>query len=122
MLSDLAFFLAGAGHEVRVVTSCQRWDDAADKPLRRAWGLEDCFVVCYSGNMGRAHGFVTILDAAERLRNRGLSVPDFPSLNLQKCWRSASCLALRAIHLSPARPAGRSFSAPEVPWRVARGR
>ncbi len=29
MLSDLAFFLAGAGHEVCVVTSCQRYDDAA---------------------------------------------------------------------------------------------
>ena len=29
MLSDLAFFLAGAGAEVCVVTSCQRYDDAA---------------------------------------------------------------------------------------------
>ena len=29
MLSDLAFYLAGAGHEVCVVTSCQRYDDAA---------------------------------------------------------------------------------------------
>src|ERR1039458_3321864 len=29
MLSDLAFFLAGAGHAVCVVTSCQRYDDAA---------------------------------------------------------------------------------------------
>ena len=29
MLSDLAFFLAGAGHDVCVVTSCQRYDDAA---------------------------------------------------------------------------------------------
>ena len=29
MLSDLAFFLAGVGYEVCVVTSCQRYDDAA---------------------------------------------------------------------------------------------
>lgn len=29
MLSDLAFFMAKAGHEVCVVTSCQRYDDAA---------------------------------------------------------------------------------------------
>ena len=29
ILSDLAFFLAGAGHEVCVVTSCQLYDDAA---------------------------------------------------------------------------------------------
>jgi len=35
MLSDLAFFLAANGHEVCVVTSCQRYDDAAaDLPLR----------------------------------------------------------------------------------------
>jgi len=40
---------------------------AADNPLRREWGLEGCFVVCYSGNMGRAHEFDTILDAAQRL-------------------------------------------------------
>ena len=29
MLSDLAFFFADAGHDVCVVTSCQRYDDAA---------------------------------------------------------------------------------------------
>ena len=35
MLSDLAFFLAAAGIEVCVVTSCQRYDDAdAGLPLR----------------------------------------------------------------------------------------
>jgi glycosyltransferase involved in cell wall biosynthesis len=40
-----------------------------DNPLRRAWGLEDRFVVGYSGNLGRAHEFETILAAAERLRH-----------------------------------------------------
>ncbi len=42
MLSDLAFFLAGAGHEVCVVTSSQRYDDAGAKlPLReRVDGVE----------------------------------------------------------------------------------
>jgi colanic acid biosynthesis glycosyl transferase WcaI len=35
ILSDLAFFLAGNGYEVCVVTSCQRYDDAAaNLPLR----------------------------------------------------------------------------------------
>jgi colanic acid biosynthesis glycosyl transferase WcaI len=38
-------------------------------PLRQAWGLEDKFVVGYSGNLGRAHEFETVLVAAERLRN-----------------------------------------------------
>jgi glycosyltransferase involved in cell wall biosynthesis len=39
----------------------------ADNPLRRQWGLTDKFVVGYSGNLGRAHEFATVLGAAERL-------------------------------------------------------
>jgi colanic acid biosynthesis glycosyl transferase WcaI len=39
-----------------------------NNPLRREWGLEGRFVVCYSGNLGRAHEFETVLAAAERLR------------------------------------------------------
>jgi colanic acid biosynthesis glycosyl transferase WcaI len=38
-------------------------------PLRRVWALEQKFVVGYSGNLGRAHEFETILSAAELLRN-----------------------------------------------------
>lgn len=38
-------------------------------PLRGAWGLEGKFVVGYSGNMGRAHEFTTILGAAELLKD-----------------------------------------------------
>ncbi len=44
--------------------------DARKSPLRREWGLSDKFVVGYSGNLGRAHEFDTLLDAAERLRER----------------------------------------------------
>ncbi len=40
----------------------------ADNPLRRKWGLDDKFVVGYSGNLGRAHEFDTVLAAGERLR------------------------------------------------------
>lgn len=39
-------------------------------PLRAQWGLEDTFVVSYSGNLGRAHEFSTIVEAAEALRHR----------------------------------------------------
>jgi colanic acid biosynthesis glycosyl transferase WcaI len=42
---------------------------AADNPLRRQWDLADKFVLGYSGNLGRAHEFATVLAAAERLRN-----------------------------------------------------
>ena len=37
--------------------------------LRERWGLHDKFVVGYSGNLGRAHEFETIMGAAERLRD-----------------------------------------------------
>ena len=40
-----------------------------DNPLRQTWGLEGKFVLGYSGNLGRAHEFDTVLAAAERLRN-----------------------------------------------------
>lgn len=41
---------------------------ASANALRREWGLDDRFVVGYSGNFGRAHEFLTLLDAAEALR------------------------------------------------------
>ena len=37
--------------------------------MRQAWGLEGKFVFGYSGNLGRAHEFDTVLAAAERLRD-----------------------------------------------------
>lgn len=42
---------------------------ASDNPLRQQWGLADAFVVTYSGNLGRAHEFDTLLSAATELRN-----------------------------------------------------
>ena len=39
-------------------------------PLRREWGLEEKFVVGYSGNLGRVHEFATVLDAAGQLADR----------------------------------------------------
>jgi colanic acid biosynthesis glycosyl transferase WcaI len=39
-------------------------------PLRQQWNLQGKFVLGYSGNLGRAHEFETILNAAERLRRR----------------------------------------------------
>ena len=40
-----------------------------DNPLRHDWKLENKFVVGYSGNLGRAHEFETMLAASEQLRN-----------------------------------------------------
>ena len=38
-----------------------------ENPIRRAWGLEDKFVVGYSGNLGRVHDIDTILLASGEL-------------------------------------------------------
>lgn len=65
----------GDGRRIRII---QNWCDdhriaplaAADNPLRQQWGLDETFIVGYSGNLGRAHEFETILAAAERLRDK----------------------------------------------------
>jgi glycosyltransferase involved in cell wall biosynthesis len=44
---------------------------ASNNPLRQAWGLGDRFVVGYSGNLGRAHEYDTMLDAMMRLEALG---------------------------------------------------
>jgi glycosyltransferase involved in cell wall biosynthesis len=41
----------------------------ADSPLRRAWGWGNRCVFLYSGNLGLAHEFDTVLAAAESLRD-----------------------------------------------------
>ena len=42
----------------------------ADNMLRREWGLEDKFVVGYSGNLGRAHEFKTVLGCIRALADQ----------------------------------------------------
>jgi glycosyltransferase involved in cell wall biosynthesis len=44
--------------------------ESADNPLRETWGLGKKSVIGYSGNLGRAHEFGTVLAAAEQLRER----------------------------------------------------
>src|SRR5690606_1867764 len=43
--------------------------DPMHNSLREEWKLRDKFVVAYSGNLGRAHDYRTILGAASQLRN-----------------------------------------------------
>ena len=40
-----------------------------NNPLVREWGLQDKFIIGYSGNLGRGHEFATILAAAENLKD-----------------------------------------------------
>lgn len=61
-----------ADSRVRLIENCVDTDAiqpkaVCDSRLRRRIGVEDRFVVCYSGNLGRAHEFDTLLDAAREL-------------------------------------------------------
>lgn len=59
------------------ITIIENWADGEaiqpiaqyDNPLIREWGLDGKFVVGYSGNMGKAHEFQTMIDAAEHLNH-----------------------------------------------------
>ncbi len=70
--------LAARITEAKTIVVIQNWADGSAlrpirpdlNPLRAEWGLEDKFVVGYSGNMGRAHEFQTIIDAAVALREQ----------------------------------------------------
>jgi glycosyltransferase involved in cell wall biosynthesis len=48
----------------------------ADNALRREWGLDGKFVVGYSGNLGRAHDYSTLLDAIMRLEGAPSEAPE----------------------------------------------
>jgi glycosyltransferase involved in cell wall biosynthesis len=79
---------------------------AAGNALRRQWGLEGRFVVGYSGNLGRAHEFDTILGAAEMLRGE----PEFAFLFIgggrQRAWveDEAARMGLANVVFQPYQP------------------
>jgi glycosyltransferase involved in cell wall biosynthesis len=74
---SMAARLRTCGVDAKLVHVIPNWADdeaivpitAEENPLRQQWGLRDNFVVGYSGNLGRAHEFATVLAAAENLRN-----------------------------------------------------
>jgi colanic acid biosynthesis glycosyl transferase WcaI len=90
---------------------------AADNPLRRAWGLEDAFVVGYSGNLGRAHEYAAMLGAAKALA-------DDPRIVFLMIGGGHQIEALRAaglpnVHFQPYQDAaalGQSLSAADIHW------
>lgn len=64
-------FVASRGVAAQNVRTIPNWANGrlifpvprATNELRRQWGLQDAFVVGYSGNLGRAHDIETMLDA-----------------------------------------------------------
>jgi glycosyltransferase involved in cell wall biosynthesis len=70
-----AYLERAAGRPVDVVHNWADGDAIRPIPadgnrLREAWGWTDRFVVLYSGNLGLAHEFDTVIAAAEALRDR----------------------------------------------------
>ena len=76
--------------------------------FRLSHGLEGSFVVMYSGNMGRAHDFDTILDAARWLQDQGessilfLFVGSGPGESSLR--REVSLAGLKNVHFFPPQP------------------
>jgi len=70
--------IAAEGVPANQIAVMPNWsDETAIRPiarsavaLREEWGFDDAFVVGYSGNLGRAHEFETLLGAARLLIHR----------------------------------------------------
>lgn len=73
----MAHRVAGLGAPAARIHVIANWCNDEDirpmaperNPLRQQWDLADKFVLGYSGNLGRAHDYQTLLGAAERLRD-----------------------------------------------------
>ena len=74
----MADHLASSGVRRDRICIIPNWADGSrirpvphiENPLRREWGLEDAFVVGYSGNLGRAHEVETIVGAIAALEQQ----------------------------------------------------
>ena len=73
--------------------------------FREAHGIGNAFVIMYSGNMGRAHDFITVIGAARRLQEQGeknilfLFVGEGPEESLIR--RKVSDLKLENVRFLP---------------------
>jgi glycosyltransferase involved in cell wall biosynthesis len=109
------------------ITVIPNWSDEASvypvireqNSLRHAWALADKFVVGYSGNMGRAHEFDAILDAADILRQRADIIFLFIGDGARRPWleEQISSRNLTNVILKPYQPRQRladSLSVPDI--------
>ncbi len=88
-------------------------------PLRREWLLENKFVVGYSGNMGQAHEFKTMIDAAELLKAAEELAFIFIGDGMARPWLEAEVKrrGLTNVQFRPYQPAEHlcwSLSVPDV--------
>ncbi len=123
----MAARVRGEGINASRIRIIHNWADGAairpqkntENALPREWGLADKFVVGYSGNMGRAHEFTTILDAAALLNGEPEIVFLFIGDGAQRPWIEASVRekGLQNFVFKPYQPRQRlaqSLSVPDV--------
>lgn len=117
--------VAALGIESRRLVTIPNWADdrtitpvaREDNTLRAQWQLDGKFVVAYSGNLGRAHEFRTILKAARLLHDR----PDVAFIvigggaQLEEVRRLAAELGLANVREFPYQPRER------LPWSLGAG-
>ncbi len=114
LTGKMAEYLAARGipsHKRRII---HHWSDGTairplpsqESSLRREWGLQGKLVVGYSGNMGRAHEFATVLDAARRLSHRLDIVFLFVGGGYHQKWIEGEVerLGLRNVLMKPLQP------------------
>ena len=119
--------VAAMGVDPRMIAVIPNWADGvavrpvprAENSLRAEWGLDGRFVVGYSGNMGRAHEFRTIVDAAAALQSERDTVFLFIGGGAQKALISAEAAerGLANLLFKPYQPRDRlaqSLSAADV--------
>jgi colanic acid biosynthesis glycosyl transferase WcaI len=80
--------------------------ESHENELRYAWDLQNRFVVGYSGNMGRAHEFGTIIDTIELLKETPNIVFLFIGDGAQRAWigQEADKRGLKNIIFKPYQP------------------
>lgn len=125
----MAARLQAAGAPPASIRVAPNWTDETvitplapeQNPLRQAWALEGRFVVAYSGNLGRAHEYQTMLGAARRLANepriRFLIIGD--GHHAQALRAAAQASGLANIDFQPYQPAEllcQSLSVGDVHW------
>jgi colanic acid biosynthesis glycosyl transferase WcaI len=96
-IGRMAELLVARGISAEKLLVVDQWSDGdairpiapEGNPLRKEWALQGRFVVGYSGNFGRVHEFGTILDAAERLRDRNDIAFLFIGNGQRKAWVEA---------------------------------
>lgn len=109
------------------ITIIENWADGEtiqpihkeDNPLIREWGLENKFILGYSGNLGRVHEFQTMIDAAEKVKEFNEIVFLFIGDGVARQWvvSEVSRRGLRNVQFYPYQSADRlrwSLSVPDV--------